>query len=192
MTKTWIEKEYIDLRFGFPVHLLDVPMKELRGEAVPMVNGKFLRFAVLSALVFKPGPLNGHEVRFIRLWLEKTLVAFGQELGLTHAAIKKWESMGDKPTGTNRINDFYMRFLILEKLLQEELPWMLPSKEATPDFIQKLQEAVVVNQSPGFLQKIRETITHEIAEPPVEGSSIALPVSQIPSLVSGPQATRQG
>lgn len=190
MTKTWIEKEYIDLRFGFPVLLLDVPMKELREEAVPLVNGKFFRLAVLSALVFKPGSLSGHEVRFIRLWLEKTLTAFGQELGVTHAAIKKWEGMGDQPTGTNRINDFYIRLLILEKLLQEELPWLLPSEQTIPDFLQKLREAVVVNrESPTFLQKIRETITHEIAEPATEGTSISLPVAQIPFLTTSSQVS---
>lgn len=187
MTKFWTEEEYTDHRFGFPVHLLNIPMKEVRGEAVPMLNGKVLRLAVLSALVVKPGPLYGSEVRFIRLWLGLTLSAFGQELGVTHAAVKKWETQGDEPTGTNRVNDFYIRYLVLERLLQEEPPWMDPSDAPAPLFIQKFREVLTEKrESPQFLQRVRETISREIGEPVSAGSQFAFSVTEIPQLATKP------
>ena len=115
MTEAVKKKEtIIDRRFGFEVILVDVPMKEVRGEWVADINATHLRTAVLAGLTTKPGPLSGAEVRFIRLWMEKTTTEFGQSLGVTHAAVLKWEKRGTEPTGMNRATEFRLRVLTLQ------------------------------------------------------------------------------
>ena len=110
------KQTYIDRRFGFEVLLVDVPMKEVRGEWVPAINANHLRTAVLAGLTTKPGPLSGAEVRFVRHWMEHTTTEFGELLGVTHAAVLKWEKKGQHPTGMNRATEFRLRVLILERL----------------------------------------------------------------------------
>ncbi len=110
------EQTYIDRRFGFEVILVDVPMTQVRGEWVPDINANHLRTAVLAGLTTKPGPLSGAEVRFVRHWMEHTTTQFGELLGVTHAAVLKWEKKGQEPTGMNRATEFRLRVLILKRL----------------------------------------------------------------------------
>lgn len=110
------ESEFVDMRFGFPVVLKDAPMREVRGELVPAINANVLRDVVLVALAIKPGPLTGNEVRFIRLWMDMTLTRFGGECSVTHAAVKKWEDRRDQPTKMNRTTEFFIRYLVAEKM----------------------------------------------------------------------------
>ena len=112
------EQTYIDRRFGFDVILVDVPMQQVRGEWVPDINANHLRTAVLAGLTTKPGPLSGAEVHFVRHWMEHTTTEFGELLGVTHAAVLKWEKKGQEPTGMNRATEFRLRVLILERLPQ--------------------------------------------------------------------------
>ncbi len=109
----------IDRRFGFDVMLVDVPMKEVRGEEVPDVNANDLRTAVLAGLTTKPGSLSGAEVRFVRLWMEKTTTDFGEDLGVTHGAVLKWEKKGQEATGMNRATEYRLRLLLLTSLPEE-------------------------------------------------------------------------
>ena len=74
--KTKIQKEYIDMGFGFPVYLLNVPMINIRGTWIPKVNYKKLAEVVLLSLAQKPFPLTGNELKFIRTKLEMTLTCF--------------------------------------------------------------------------------------------------------------------
>ncbi len=110
------EQAYVDRRFGFEVILVDVPMKQVRGESVPDINANHLRTAVLAGLTTKPGPLSGVEVRFVRHWMEHTTTEFGELLGVTHAAVIKWEKKGPQSTGMNRATEFRLRLLILKRL----------------------------------------------------------------------------
>ncbi len=109
----------IDRRFGFDVMLVDVPLKEVRGEEVPDVNANDLRTAVLAGLTTKPGLLSGAEVRFVRLWMEKTTTDFGEDLGVTHGAVLKWEKKGQEATGMNRATEYRLRLLLLTSLPEE-------------------------------------------------------------------------
>lgn len=106
-------EEQIDHRFGFPVVLRDMPVKELRGELVVDVNADDLRWAVLAALATKRGCLTGSEIYMIRHSRSQTLTAFGEECGVSHVAVMKWEAQGQKPTRMIRGTEFLIRRLVL-------------------------------------------------------------------------------
>lgn len=76
---------------GFPVTLINVPMKKLLGEWVIDVDVNKLQIAALRTLIYKPAPLTGDELRFIRKFLNMTMTDFGKAFGVTHVAVLKWE-----------------------------------------------------------------------------------------------------
>jgi hypothetical protein len=99
MHKRKRQLEFIDRGFGFPVRLKNVPMIQLRGIWTPDINYNALADAVLRALCFKPARLTGNEVHFVRLHHGFTLEQFGEQFGVSHPAVMKWERAGEAPTG---------------------------------------------------------------------------------------------
>ena len=97
--KTKIQKKYIDTGFGFPVHLLNVPMVKVRDEWVPTINWVAISDLVLQIMIEKKSKLTGDELRFIRTKFDMTLARFGERFYVTHAAVSKWEKHGENPTG---------------------------------------------------------------------------------------------
>ena len=145
--------EYTDMRFGFPVRLVGFPTKDVRGEQVLDINGNLLRNLVLAALAKKSGPLTGNEVRFVRLWQKKTLAEFGEELGVSHPAVIKWEACGNEPTKMSLAVESQIRFSILERLPEEFL-----AKLIEPD----VGEPISIS---GILKTIRRMLTRSTSEP---------------------------
>lgn len=135
-----IQDTYVDRGFGFPVRLLNVPMIKVRGAWVPDLDLNDFTKGVLLALANLDGRLTGNQVRFIRLHFEMTLEQFGKRFGdVTHAAVKKWENAGDKPTGMGWSNEKDIRlFLIMEIseaptqvcLLYKQLEQVAPKRSA--------------------------------------------------------------
>lgn len=101
---------YTDL--GFPIELIDVPMKKFLGEWVLDINLNVLQEEVLKQLIYKPTPLQASELRFIRKYFEMTTTAFGEVFGVSHAAVIKWES-GRLPAPPM---DVYIRMYIMNRL----------------------------------------------------------------------------
>ena len=97
---------------GFPIELIDVPMRKILGEWVLDINLNILQLEVLNMLIHKPTPLQAGELRFIRKYFEMTMTAFGEVFGVTHAAIIKWES-GQLPAPPM---DVYIRMFIMDRL----------------------------------------------------------------------------
>lgn len=95
---------YEDL--GFPVELVDAPMRKALGEWVIDIDLNELQRQVLQELVHQVEPFSGAQVRFIRKYFELTKSAFGALLGVTHAAVIKWEEGGQTLTPTT---EFYLR-----------------------------------------------------------------------------------
>ena len=111
MTEKKIETfTYTDL--GFPIQLIDVPMRKVLGEWVLDINLNILQIEVLKMLIHKPTPLQAGELRFIRKYFEMTTTAFGKVFGVSHAAVIKWES-GQLPAPPM---DVYIRMYIMDRL----------------------------------------------------------------------------
>ncbi len=117
--KTKIQKEYIDMGFGFPVYLLNVPMVNIRGTWIPKVNYKKLAEVVLLSLAQKPFPLTGNELKFIRTKLEMTLNKFANRFYVTHPAVLKWENKGDEATNMNWSTEKDIRLFAYTQITEE-------------------------------------------------------------------------
>lgn len=97
---------------GFPIQLIDVPMKKTFGEWVLDINLNILQLEVLKMLIHQPTPLQAGELRFVRKYLEMTTTAFGKAFGVSHAAVIKWES-GQLPSPPM---DVYIRMFVMDRL----------------------------------------------------------------------------
>jgi DNA-binding transcriptional regulator YiaG len=96
--------------FGFPIKLINVPMKKMIGEWVMDIDFNRLQLAILRCLLYKPVPLSGPELRFLRKFLNMSTTDFGKIFGVTHVAVVKWENgKTHAPTST----DIYIRLYVL-------------------------------------------------------------------------------
>ncbi len=83
---------------GFPVEVIGVRKRTIRGEEVLDIPWNALAGRAFAALPSRPHRLTGSQVRFVRQHLGKTLEEFGKLFGKTHVAVLKWESSGDSAT----------------------------------------------------------------------------------------------
>jgi len=118
---------------GFPIELIDTPMKKLVGEWVIDIDLNALQIFVFKGLVHKPYPLSGKEVKFMRKFLEMSTTELGKKLGISHATVVKWEKEQAK---ISPIQESYIRMFFFECLQSGELLNLY--KEITPE---KLAEA---------------------------------------------------
>ncbi len=103
---------------GFPIELIDTPMKKVFGEWVIDIDMNALQIFVFKGLIHKPYPLTGKEMRFMRKFLEKSTTELGEELGVSHAAIVKWEKEEAK---IGPMQEAYIRMFFNESLRDREL-----------------------------------------------------------------------
>ncbi|MGC1878682.1 MAG: hypothetical protein WA347_09385 [Rhabdochlamydiaceae bacterium] len=111
-TKT---ETFIFKGLGFPIKLINVPMKKMVGEWVLDINLNKLQLVVLECLVRKSAPLNGDELKFMRKFLNMSTTDFGKIFGVTHVAVIKWES------GKTRINlstEVCIRLYMFDRLIK--------------------------------------------------------------------------
>jgi DNA-binding transcriptional regulator YiaG len=85
-------KTFVYKGLGVPVKLVNVPMKKAAGVWCLDINMNKLMRLVLEAIIHKPTALTGDEFRYIRKYLEMTMVEFGKEFGVSHVAVLKWEN----------------------------------------------------------------------------------------------------
>jgi len=98
---------------GFPIKLINAPMRKTLGKWVIDLDMNKLQVAVLRTLIYKPAPLTGDELKFIRKYLYLSMAEFGKVFGITHVAVVKWES------GQRNISppmEICIRLYILEQL----------------------------------------------------------------------------
>lgn len=125
---------------GFPIILVNAPMRKTLGEWVIDIDFNKLRNVALNFLINKPSALTAEEIRFIRKYLAMTLRDFGNALGVSHVAVLKWES------GEHRIlptTDLCVRMYVLRrlharreafgKLIYEVLPEQLSELEPSSE-----------------------------------------------------------
>lgn len=98
---------------GFPIEIIDCPMKKVIGEWVIDIDLDALQLFVFKGLIHKPYPLTGGEMRFMRKFMGLTTEEFGKKLGVTHAAVVKWEK---GQAEMSPVCDVYVRMLCANSL----------------------------------------------------------------------------
>lgn len=117
---------------GFPVELLDCPMKKVLGEWILDINLVALQRFVFKKLVHKFSPLTGKEMRFMRKFLELSTTEFGNKLGVSHATVVKWENEQAKIAPAQ---ETYIRLFLCELFKDSELLRLY--KEIRPEMLVK-------------------------------------------------------
>ncbi len=102
--------------FGFPITLVEVPIKMVMGEEIIDIDMHRLEISVLKHLIFKATPLTGNQLRFIRKFLRLSTTDFAKKLGVTHPTILSWEK---EEAHINPTADMCVRIEVL-KLIQDE------------------------------------------------------------------------
>ncbi len=142
--KKKIQKTYQDNGFGFPVTLLNVPMTEVHGEWVPMINQKELQERVLEALVLKHSRLSGSEVKFIRQFSKMTLEQFAERFDVTHPAVLKWERTKNQGTGMSWTTEKDIRLFALNILEPKAKRFVVVYEQLTHVALEK-HEAIKID-----------------------------------------------
>lgn len=115
---------------GFPIKLIDIPMKKVFGEWVIDIDMNALQMFVFKGLIHKPYPLTGREMRFMRKFTEMSTTEFGKNLGVSHATVVKWEKEQAK---VSPIQETYIRMYFLDFLMDRKLLSLY--KEITPKML---------------------------------------------------------
>lgn len=90
MKKETKKESFVYRGLGFPIRLINVPMRKVFGEWAMDINFNILQKNVLHMLTRKPAPLSGDELRFIIGYLDMPTREFANLLGVTHVAVLKW------------------------------------------------------------------------------------------------------
>lgn len=90
MKKEKKRESFIYEGLGFPIRLINVPMKKVFGEWAMDINFNILQKNVLHMLARKPTSLSGDELRFIMGYLEMSTREFANLFDVTHVAVLKW------------------------------------------------------------------------------------------------------
>ncbi len=98
---------------GFPIRLINVPLRKVYGEWVFDFSMGIFQKVVLAMLAKKPSPITGSELRFIINYFEMTYREFAKIFGVSHVAVVKWEKEKSK---MNPSTEIYLRFYILNYL----------------------------------------------------------------------------
>ena len=152
--KTKIVDTFLYEDLGFPIMLVNVPMREALGEWVLDFNlGKFID-EVLKMLIHKRDPLNGEELHFIRKYFEMTTTQFGKLFGVTHVAVLKWEANENQiPPTTEKC----IRMFALEKLDGEDDELIKLYHEIDVENLAKRRKRKTVNRPLRFNLKTRRS-----------------------------------
>ncbi len=125
---------------GFPIELIDAPMKMVLNEWVIDVDMNALQEFVFKGLLRKPSSLSGKEVKFLRKFLQLSSTELGKKLGVSHATVIKWEK---EETKISPLQESYIRMFLFEQLQNTQLINLY--QEIRPE---KLAEAKGEEQTP--------------------------------------------
>jgi len=101
---------------GFKIRIENLDMIKVFGEWTPEIDYQEIDNLVFEALATKPARLTGHEIQFIRLHSEMTLIDFGKHFDMSHTSIAKWEKQGDDTPNMNLIMEKEIRMFILNEI----------------------------------------------------------------------------
>jgi DNA-binding transcriptional regulator YiaG len=113
MSKNKKRTTFIYEGLGFPIRLVNAPLKKVYGEWTFDFSMGIFQKVVLHMLAMKTSPLTGKELRFIIDYFEMSYRDFAKIFGVSHVAVVKWEKEKSK---MNRSTEIYLRLYILNYL----------------------------------------------------------------------------
>ncbi len=160
IVKTKNIKSYIYEGLGFPVHLTNITMVEIRGEFTLNIDFNKLQKAVLLHLCHKKSPLTGNEIKFIRKYFSLNTTSFGQLFGYSHSAVLKWENQGNTIARIAPTTEIYLRLYILDFLQKDALDFKeLYNEIRIPDLAKYLKPCYNYAYTPISINAKKELIS---------------------------------
>lgn len=98
---------------GFPIRLINAPMRKVYGKWAFDFSMGIFQEAVLNMLATKPSPITGPELRFIIDYFELSYRDFAKLFSVSHAAVVKWEKEKSKMNPNTEVS---LRLYILDHL----------------------------------------------------------------------------
>lgn len=135
------EKKKINLIYkglGFPIRLVNAPMRKVYGKWVFDFSMGVFQEVVLYMLATKTSPISGSELRFIIDYFELSYRDFAKLLGVSHAAVVKWEKEKSK---MNLHTEISLRLYILNFL-------KISDKEFRKQYLELSQHNFTAIESP--------------------------------------------
>jgi DNA-binding transcriptional regulator YiaG len=117
---------------GFPIKLINAPMRKVYGEWVFDFSMGIFQKAVLNMLTRKPSPLTGKELRFIIDYFEMSYRDFAKIFGVSHVAVVKWEKKNVRMSPSTEI---YLRLYILNYLKVTDREFRKLYMDFNPEFL---------------------------------------------------------
>lgn len=111
--KTKIQRRYVYHGAGYAVVLHHVPMIQVANEWVLNTNPAVIDRIIFQSIPHHAARLTGDQIRFVRDYVGLTLKSFAERFGVSHAAVKKWENGGDKPTNMSWATEKDIRLFVL-------------------------------------------------------------------------------
>lgn len=119
---------------GFPIILPSVEMVFFEDEWHPKIDVYDTANKAIQALITQESRFTGNQIKFIRTYFAMTLRTFAKEVvHESHAAVNKWENLGDNATNMDGNIEAMLRLYIYEKILEKNL-------KQKNNFYQKYQE----------------------------------------------------
>lgn len=118
--KTKTVNNYLYDGLGFPVKLSSVTLVNYKGTWLPKVDVLKTAQNVAKILSDSHIKLSGNHVRFIRSYLNQSLRDFAKSIGVSHIAVKKWESKDNKVTSMAYPTEVVIRLLLREAVRRSE------------------------------------------------------------------------
>ena len=134
------KKTFVFEGLGFPIKLINAPMKKEFGDWYIDINMNKLMIVALEALAHKPIALTGDELSFIRSYMEMTTTEFGKTFGVSHVAVLKWES------GENKFSpalELCIRLYILDHLRAKDAEFRALYRELSLEQLSKSKKGKV-------------------------------------------------
>ncbi len=125
---------------GFPIKLINAPMRKEFGDWYIDINMNDLMLVALEALTHKPAPLTSDELSFIRSYLQMTSTEFGKLFGVSHVAVLKWEK------GENKVSpalELCIRLFILDHLKAKDKEFRALYRELSLERLSKEQKGKI-------------------------------------------------
>lgn len=125
---------------GFPIRLINVPLRKVFGEWAIDINFNNLQEVVLRMLATKPTHLTGREIRFIIDYFAMSYRDFAKLFGVSHVAVVKWEK---EESRMNPSTEVCLRLYVLNYLKVNDKEFRKIYLSINPESLSNFEEEIV-------------------------------------------------
>lgn len=114
-------KQYHYGGLGLSVVLRNVRLCQVQGQWQPMIDIREVATTLFQSLVLQPQRLTGHQVKFIRTYLQHSLRKFATTVvHQSHTSVAKWEKFANQSTNMDLNIEMMLRLYIFANACEQD------------------------------------------------------------------------